>query len=179
MKATNTYSSMLVQYNQLNLPFCLSDAAAPCYSPLVELFERCGRKNGGGSSSVDGSNQSGSWTDAREFCHVSHKNDAINQQINSHHAYSDGPSTSKIQSMICGGRKVAYMHPRSRAKRWRCSNHRPRCICENGWRVPQPRPRLMIAAHRMKAGGVGNGMQVQGRFNTGCWRRNGRRSDGL
>jgi hypothetical protein len=30
----------------------------------------------------------------------------------------------------------------------------------------------------MKAGGVGNGMEAQGRFNTGCWRSNGRCSVG-
>jgi hypothetical protein len=63
-----------------------------------------GREDGG-SSSVDGFIESGSRAEAREFCHVSHKEDAINYQINSHHAYSDGPSTSKIQSTICGGRK--------------------------------------------------------------------------
>ncbi len=34
--------------------------------------------------------------------------------------------------------------------------------------MPQPRPHLSIAAHQMKAGGVGNGMEAQERFNTGC-----------
>jgi hypothetical protein len=44
-------------------------------------------------------------------------------------------------------------------------NRRHCCFSENGWSMP--------AAHGMKARGVGNGMEVQGRFNTGCWQSNG------
>ena len=43
----------------------------------------------------------------------------------------------------------SHPHPRPWEKRRRCSNYRPCHSCENGWGVPQSRPRLTIAAYRL------------------------------
>jgi hypothetical protein len=105
--------------------------------------------------------------------------DASNDKMNSHCGHSDGPSTYIIWSTIYGCRREVAHISTSTNKASMVLNCCHRCCSENGWRVPQPRPHLTIAAHLMKAGGLGNGMEAQGRFNTGCWRSNGCWSVGL
>ena len=143
-------------------------------SPYVDLFESS-RMEHSDSSSVSGCKRSGGGT---FYCFLTCKY-ASNDKMNSHFGHSNGPSTYIIWSTIYGCSRREVAHISTTTNKASMVLNRRHCYCsENGWRVPQLWPRLTIAAHRMKAGGLGNGMEAPGQFNTGCWRSNGRCSVG-
>jgi hypothetical protein len=90
--------------------------------------------------------------------------DATNDEINSHLDIPQAPATSTIQSMIWEGRRGVLAHVSMATNQALMVLKSSPSLQQWKWMTCAP-----TAAHRMKAGGVCNRMEVQGQFNTGCY----------